>query len=71
MFADAIYIDNGKILLSRITVFVDLLDVIPTLTVLLKQHFVGVANHIGGKSGGIVLVDVGLIFYTSLFTLGS
>ena len=53
LLLDSVYIDDGEILLSGVTVFVHPFDVLATFAVLLKQHFTSAANKAGCKARSI------------------
>ena len=62
LLPDAVHIDNGKILLPGIAVFVYPFNIVSALTMLLKQHFTGAADNTGSKTGSVLLVGIGEIF---------
>ena len=66
LFLNAVHIDDGEILLSGITVLIHPFNIVPTLAVLLEQHFAGTAHKTGGKAGCILMIGVGQVFYLTL-----
>ena len=58
LFLNSIYIDDGEVLLSSVTVFVHPFDVLAAFTVLLKQHFTSTANKAGCKTRSIFVIGI-------------
>ena len=66
LFLYAVHIYNREILLTRVSVFVDPLNIFTLFAILLKQHFTGAADETCGKAGGILVVGVREIFNLAL-----
>ncbi len=62
----AVHIYDGEVLLTRVTVLIDPLNIITLLAILLEQHFTGAADEACGKAGRILVVGVSEVFYLAL-----
>ena len=58
LFLNAVQINDREILLPRVSVFVDPLNIIASFAILLKKYFTCAADKTCGKTGSIVVIGI-------------